>query len=106
MISLPASVKVGYVDYQLVLWESIEATAASRKGECCNLTSVIRVRADMAPRSFAETLIHEILHACFYVFDIRDDDKEEKTVSVLSVALATVWRDNPSVVAFIMGALA
>lgn len=106
MSSLPASIKIGYIDYKVICWPPIDATAAGRRAECDNLVSAIRVRDDLPDAAFAESLIHEILHALYYVFDIRDDDKEEKTVGVMATALATVWRDNPALIAFISGALA
>ncbi len=77
------------------------ASARDVFGECCTSTGIIRVRTDLDPVKLANTLIHEVLHACFYIGDIEDDDKQERTVTILANQLTQVWRDNPELVAWI-----
>ena len=101
MINLPASVKVGYIDYEIRLWSALEAQSSHRLGEADHLTQVIRVSQALAPRAFAEVLLHELLHALFYVYNIQDEDREERTVGTLSTAIAAMWRDNPELVAYL-----
>ncbi|MGE5163042.1 MAG: hypothetical protein ACM3IH_03325 [Sphingobacteriales bacterium] len=46
----------------------------------------------------AETLLHEVIHACFAVAAIQDKDSHERTVSMLSTCMAQVIRDNPGLI--------
>lgn len=46
------------------------------------------------PRKTAQTALHEALHAVYWFWDVREDDKEERVVTKLSQGLATVLRDN------------
>lgn len=57
------------------------------------------------PVEAANTLLHEILHACWYTAQIQDEDKEERTITAFANQLTQVWRDNPAVIAWIGGAL-
>lgn len=51
------------------------------------------------------TLIHEILHACVYVYglkeEFKDEDHEEKVVNALGNALTEVLTRNPELVSWI-----
>jgi len=55
----------------------------------------IELAADLNRGQALEVLLHEILHAIFHVFVIKDEDKEERTVSILGTALACLFQDNP-----------
>lgn len=50
------------------------------------------------PRQEAETAIHEIMHAIYSVFGVRDKDQEERVVGLMSVGMASVIRDNPKLI--------
>ena len=47
------------------------------------------------------TLLHEINHAIFNLYHIVNEDEEEDIVTVLGVAWAQVYRDNPELIKFI-----
>lgn len=83
----------------------MQATSKDVFGECDNALGAIRIRADLEPVKAVNTMLHEILHAAWYVAAIDDDDKEERRVRVLANQLTQVWRDNPNLVGWINRAL-
>ena len=97
---LPSSVRVGYRDYSILEWSSIDASSARRLGEADHHALVIRVRTDLPRQLIAEVLLHEVLHCCFWSGAIEHRDTEERIVLTLGNQLAQVWRDNPAFVTF------
>lgn len=97
---LPPTARIGYRTYTLAAWPVQEAITAGARGVHEYHTTTIRVADDLLPAEAAETLLHEILHACWRNVSLKGD-VEENAVSVLADNLAQVWRDNPAVVAFI-----
>lgn len=100
----PSTVRVGYRDYKVIVFPASESRAEQCLGRCDNHRGQIKVDETIIaeePAQAANTLLHEIIHACWYVGDIENDDKQEKTVSVLTNQLGCVWRDNPDVIAYL-----
>ena len=62
----------------------------------------IRIDPDRPPTAVAESLLHEILHACWDLTSLRTSEQcaeiEEAAVSALSPWLLGVLRDNPDLV--------
>lgn len=102
---LPDAVKVGYLDYALVVLGARAASAANVYGQCSHECCEIRIDFSHAPRVNAHTLLHELLHAVATVYNRADGADEETTVTTLSNGLAGVWRDNPGVFAWIAAGL-
>jgi hypothetical protein len=102
----PLRIKVGFHDYILEDWPVVEAALAHRHGECDRNRKVIRVCRQFGDFKAAQTMLHEIMHACYCEYNIYDEDVEERTVGALSLALAAVWRDNPGVFAWIAAQIA
>lgn len=100
-MEMPKVVKVGAFDFSIEDWHPRTAANKGRYGECEFLNFVIRIDQSHRRCKVADTLIHEILHAIFWVWGIEDGDKEERLVNTLSTAICTVWRDNPDVIAWI-----
>lgn len=73
----------------------MRATSTDCYGECDNAQSEIRIRADLDPVKAANTTLHEVLHACYFVGALRDEDNQERIVSVLANQFTQVARDNP-----------
>lgn len=48
-----------------------------------------------------DTLLHEILHGIYYLFQLSKGDSEERVVSALSTGLLTVLIDNPEIIKYI-----
>ena len=99
IIDLPEKVRIGAFDFQIQRWNSYQAAAAQRWGECSTTEFVIRIQVDMPTRHKAvDTVLHEIMHAIYVIFGVEDDDKEERIVSMFAKALAGVYRDNPWII--------
>ena len=95
---LPATIRIGPFDWNLVHWTSIEATAASRYGECSSHELIIRISPDMAsPAKLVDTFLHEIGHAIWWVSGLskQDNSDEERIVSATAITMVQVFRDNP-----------
>lgn len=97
----PASIRVGYRTYDIEVWSAMVASAGDRLGECDNLCGTIRIREDLPMVKAGNTMLHEVMHACWYVASLEDDDKQERIVNTLANQLTQVWRDNPELVAWI-----
>lgn len=100
----PTAVRVGYRDYVIEKWESRAANERSSWGEHSGQLGVIRideVLIERDPVKAANSLLHELVHACWTNADLADEDKEERVVTGLANQLTQVWRDNPHVIAWI-----
>lgn len=103
---LPNTVKVGWKTFALEVWDSVDAARAHKYGECDHLAGVIRVDRRYGDAQFAETLLHELMHAAFDIGGInrvRDDERysEEAVVSFLSTWMMTLFCDNPWLLGFL-----
>lgn len=100
-MGLPTKLKAGWLDYDILVWESVRAAQDRRYGETRHLTHEIMIDLSFGGRQAASTLLHEIFHVVFTIWNIRDEDAEEQTVSSMADGLSTIWRDNPEVFAWI-----
>lgn len=112
----PSAVKVGWLVYTIeyVPHEDWPAEHADAIGVTRSNAGKIIIRmGDEENPAYAftqiqETLLHEILHACFHVStlhqnvnDPADESREEHIVAMLSGPLLSVMMDNPHLVAFL-----
>lgn len=104
-MDLPKQVKIGWRIFTIEAFDRLEAIGRDRYGECNKVSGVIRVDTVHGPRQTAETLLHEIMHAMFSVWALREKDGEEEIVGTASHALCSVWVDNPEVLAWIASQL-
>jgi hypothetical protein len=102
----PTSIKIGFTDYRIEDWGPAKAAAAHRYGECDHLARTIRVDRTHGPRMAANTLFHEVLHACWTAALLKDEDEEERIVGSLANTISAAWRDSPDVFAWISEAMA
>lgn len=95
--SLPDSIRVGPFDIRLTRMSASHASAAEAFGYFSREDEVIAVEASPngSPYGIADTLIHEINHAIFWAYGLRDDDAEERTVATMATGWTQVYRDNP-----------
>jgi hypothetical protein len=105
-VRMPEAIRIGYRDYEVQSWKSSEASASERYAECDRINQVIRVRDDLPEQLTAECLLHEVLHAAYDMGGIDPGDGEERTVTVMSIQLSQVIRDNPALIAYLQEALA
>jgi len=94
-------------------WVSVEPiTAASHdeiNGDWSADLNRIRIRSDIAPEEQAETLLHEVIHAFYSVYDLeRTGPKkrdQEEVCEALDGPLAAVFQANPELLAMLHLAL-
>lgn len=101
--NLPASVKVGHRDLTIKLATLVELVDAY--GDYHKDTQLIRLGDWLRPQDLVETLLHELLHACWPQRWSRVGDVEEDIVCATAPMLAQVWRDNPELVEWITHSL-
>ena len=95
-IAMPESIKIGYRDYRLEKWKQTVANANDAHCQFFEKEVVIVYTEEEKGVSHANTILHEILHAVIYQWNIELGDKEEEhLVSALSNGLTTVLVDNP-----------
>ena len=101
-MNIPEKIKVGYRDYKLEEWKQTVASANEAQGQFFSKEGVIGYTADEKGVSHANTLIHEILHAIVYQWNMDLDEKiEEHVVNGLTNGLTTVLVDNPKLIDYL-----
>lgn len=104
-MTLPNRVRVGPFDYTIEPWKGEAAAADGCRGDFHPELLRIRISDGIKPQLQAETLLHEILHACWSVSGLGERAHEENAVQSLSMVLSDVLRDNPDVMAWIVSNL-
>ena len=100
MRGVPSLIKIGAVDYTVVLEEKLDG----EYGECFTHLQRIKMTKNQTAQCAGDTLLHEILHAVWNeagLFDTKRLD-EERIVRATATWLKMVFRDNPHVAAFIL----
>lgn len=93
---LPKTIKVAGYSFSIELWSADTSHDMRRYGECSTQMQAIRLRRDfVTPEKAVDTFLHELMHAIYWAFGVRDEDDEERTVNLLGTGLMTVHRDNP-----------
>ncbi|MCA1379414.1 hypothetical protein I6F34_01090 [Bradyrhizobium sp. BRP05] len=103
---LPSTIHIGINTYTLVHWDPEEAEKEGLYGYCDKFTFVIKVRTDVPDSGFAETLEHEINHACWEAAKLKSKAAEETVVNRLTPILMQARRDNPEIYDWIDKAIA
>lgn len=100
---LPASVRVGALDYAIKPWSQKAADNTRAYGMCDRATLVILIQEDLTPQKQAEVLLHEILHACYDNAGLNMEPtlEEERVVNGMGYQLLQVIRDNPKLMVFL-----
>ena len=68
---------------------------SKRYAEFDNYNSVIKVYMDVSNAHILDSLLHEINHALYFAYGIRDEDNEERTVTKIASGWAMIYKDNP-----------
>ncbi|WP_269929964.1 hypothetical protein [Aminobacter sp. HY435] len=103
-MKMPATVRVGGLDYTIKPWNRMAADNTGAYGMCDRSTLVILIQEGLTPQWEAHVLVHEVLHAAYAAAGmtaIHEHVSEERLVGALSYQLIQVWRDNPDLVAYI-----
>lgn len=98
----PTSIKVGWKTYAIEDWCHKIASANARYGEADHAEKTIRIDRSYGALQSAETLLHEVLHAVWDIWQISESGCHEEEYLVASQAsgLTAVWRDNPEFAAW------
>lgn len=103
---LPTTIKIGIYVYTLKHWHPAEAEEKECLGLCDRFNFIIYVRNDLPDSSFAETLEHEINHACWHAAALKSRAQEETVVNRLTPVMIMARRDNPDIYGWIDKAIA
>jgi len=93
--TLPSSVRIGFADYTVVPMTKDEAAKSDHFGITDVDALEIRINTEMPAQRQINVLLHEMLHACWDMGDLEDTVAEEKAVTVLSIQVSMLMRDNP-----------
>ncbi|HVX20899.1 MAG TPA: hypothetical protein VHB02_06110 [Acidimicrobiales bacterium] len=110
--NVPSTIKVGPHRWTVeVTTEAINVARVkgsdNRIGEAHSRLLTISIDPDQAHDELADTLLHEVLHACYHLTGnilnavAKSEEIEEHSVGILAPALLGVLRDNPDLVAFL-----
>ena len=84
-------VKIGAIDFDILFLPLNEEIF----GDFSYINSRIRIEKNLKGPSLVDTLLHEIGHGIFAVYQLKGNkDSEERTVSVMATGYTQVFRDN------------
>ena len=98
---IPEKIKIGYKEYRLEKWKQTVASAIEAQGQFFAKEGIIGYTDDEKGVSHANTLLHEIIHAIVYQWNIDVGEKEETIVNGLTNGLTTVLVDNPKLIDYL-----
>jgi hypothetical protein len=114
-VKRPTRAKVGYQVYTIGWLDESEWEAAGLPDNTNGATRpshgiiAIRLGFNRSEEWYRETLVHELLHACFAVsrIDVYMDDKvldaEELVCNTQAPMLLALFRENPKVLRYLTG---
>lgn len=97
--------RVGYRDFDVIGYS--DRYDLNRLAGCCEKEEGrILIRADQSPAMQAVTLVHELIHAMFHVYRIKDAGLVEEDVAEgLEGPLTALLKDNPGLVKTVVDGL-
>jgi hypothetical protein len=101
-IELPEQVQIGSYVFDVKLDSGL--SRSNLLGETHTSDQKILVHPMQHPMMLKETVLHELLHACFGVSSLThsfSDDDEERVVAILSPWVLMMMRDNPQLLAWL-----
>ena len=110
MTELPSTVRVGAYTFSIELDENrvnsqrVKENDSHLVGHIDLHAQKISICPKQGPDALADTVLHEMLHACFMVSGAPgSSEKEEKIVSILTPILLDTLRRNPDLVDYLVG---
>ena len=101
-MKIPKVVRIGYQDVKIERETATFSKQSDCYGEYEHRKNQITIQNDLSNLDEANTLLHEVLHACVYGSGLnqaegplKEDNAEELTVNQLTNYLMGVFRDNP-----------
>jgi hypothetical protein len=106
-LTLPTKLKIGPVDYTVKQVKKLRDTDSEGKtrslhGDIAWTKARIRIRKDQAESRKVVTLVHEALHGLLENAAF-DGPHPENVIAILAFGLVELLRDNPELVALIVG---
>lgn len=101
---LPRLIRVGAYRYAVTFKKGM-----GRLGETDSNKGTITLQPGQGPDYLADTLLHEVLHACWWRtfaatgLEFVSQPQEESIIAALTPTLLEVLRDNPVLVKFLTG---
>lgn len=92
---IPDRVKVLHTVYSIDITDAAKEILdeRGRLGEVNFSTERIRIAKQSGPNT-VDTVIHELLHVVWHMFDLVPSEMEEHTILALSTGLTTIMKDN------------
>ncbi|USK61848.1 ImmA/IrrE family metallo-endopeptidase [Peribacillus asahii] len=88
---LPNKIKVAGIDYQIQEVKEIDDDP-SMIGSYIYQKSTIKIKSGMSQDKKEQTLVHEMLHACFN--EAGFDEQDEDVINRVGIVLYQVLKDN------------
>jgi len=91
-IERPTKIKISALDF------NIEYVPLNEElfGDFSYLNSRIRIEKNLSGPPLVDTILHEINHAVWKVWQLKDrKEDEERVVAVMASAWTQIFRDNP-----------
>lgn len=88
---LPEVINIAGIDYTVRLVDEIDDDP-NMMGSCVYQKTAIKIRNGMSDDKKNQTLVHEMLHACFN--EAGFDEQDEDIVNRLGIVLYQVLKDN------------
>lgn len=105
--ALPRTIRIAGLNFKIEKWARDSAESAGRYGECAMMLLTLRIGGNnkSGARVF-DTLHHEINHAVWSLYNIKEGDNEERMIGTLASAWTQIFCDNPWLAKWIGKALA
>lgn len=101
MKKLPKQLKIANHNFKIIDWHVDIADAKGRFGECSYDDLEIKISTKFKESHIRETLVHELMHAIFWAYNIKAEDNEERTVTSMAVGWTQVLQDNKNLRKFL-----
>jgi hypothetical protein len=91
--------KVNYASVRVVGISGPEADAQGIVGSYSPGMHKVEIKADLPPAEQARVLVHELIHSCFDVYELKDRKlTEEDVCEILDGPLTALLTDNPMLI--------
>lgn len=98
---LPSVIRILYRSWTIECIDDEAADELGVDGDCKKHRAAIRIRDSLEDVVKVDTVLHEVIHAIYSEYNIKDDDGEEDTVQVVASGLTQVLHDNPKLLQWI-----
>ena len=104
--SFPTEIKVGYQRYRVhLMGEEERRNCGDKLGSCDHVRGTIKISNHLASPEAVNTLLHEVMHAIWWVWSVGDETEEERGVNNITNGMCCVIADNPDFAAWMISNL-